>query len=173
MLNAGTVLINDVIAPTADPRVPFGGRGASGYGVTRGAEGLLEMTAVKVLLIRRGGVMLHLDPTSDEDAAMFAGLIRTMHGKGLATRWTALKQLVKGLRRKSPRLDALLAGLPDVLVDLQAEACGQAVGEHPLDERGAGRGRSCRWSAGRLGVLRKAGERRTVAAADCRGCGCG
>ena len=30
-------------------RVPFGGRGASGYGVTRGAEGLLEMTAVKTL----------------------------------------------------------------------------------------------------------------------------
>jgi hypothetical protein len=101
MLNAGTVLINDVIAPTADPRVPFGGRGASGYGVTRGAEGLLEMTAVKVLLIRRGGVMLHLDPPSDGDAAMFAGLIRTMHGSGLATRWAALKQLVKAARSKS------------------------------------------------------------------------
>ena len=27
--NAGTVLINDIIAPTADPRVPFGGRGAA------------------------------------------------------------------------------------------------------------------------------------------------
>ena len=52
MLRAGTVLINDVIAPTADPRVPFGGRGASGYGMTRGAEGLLEMTAVKTLLVR-------------------------------------------------------------------------------------------------------------------------
>jgi delta 1-pyrroline-5-carboxylate dehydrogenase len=51
MLRAGTVLINDVIAPTVDPRVSFGGRGASGYGVTRGAEGLLEMTAVKTLLI--------------------------------------------------------------------------------------------------------------------------
>ena len=98
MLKAGTVLINDIIAPTADPRVPFGGRGASGYGLTRGAEGLLEMTAVKALLIRRGGVMLHLDPTSDEDATMFAGLIRTMHGKGLATRWAALKQLVKTAR---------------------------------------------------------------------------
>jgi acyl-CoA reductase-like NAD-dependent aldehyde dehydrogenase len=29
MLKAGTVLINDVIAPTADPRVPFGGRVAT------------------------------------------------------------------------------------------------------------------------------------------------
>ena len=99
ILKAGSVLINDIIAPTADPRVPFGGRGTSGYGLTRGAEGLLEMTAVKTLLIRRGGVMLHLDPTSNEDEPMFAGLIRTMHGKGFATRWTALKQLVKSARR--------------------------------------------------------------------------
>ncbi len=98
MLNAGTLLINDIIAPTADPRVPFGGRGASGYGVTRGAEGLLEMTAVKTVLIRRGGVMLHLDPTRDEDVPMFAGMIRAMHGKGLAMRWAALKQLVKSSR---------------------------------------------------------------------------
>jgi aldehyde dehydrogenase (NAD+) len=99
MLDAGTLLINDIIAPTADPRVPFGGRGASGYGVTRGAEGLLEMTSVKTVLTRRGGVMLHLDPTRDEDVPMFAGLIRAMHGKGLATRWAALKQLVKASRR--------------------------------------------------------------------------
>jgi len=98
MLNAGTLLINDIIAPTADPRVPFGGRGASGYGVTRGAEGLLEMTAVKTVLVRRGGVMLHLEPTQDKDAAMFGGLIRAMHGKGLATRWTALKQMLKASR---------------------------------------------------------------------------
>ena len=31
-------------------------------------------------------------------------------------------------------LDALLAGLPDVLVDLEAEPRGEAVGQHPLDE---------------------------------------
>ena len=33
-----------------------------------------------------------------------------------------------------PHLDALLAGLPDVFVNLQAEARGQAVGEHPFDD---------------------------------------
>jgi aldehyde dehydrogenase (NAD+) len=98
MLNAGSLLINDIIAPTADPRVPFGGRGASGYGVTRGAEGLLEMTAVKTVLVRRGGVMLHLKPTQDKDAAMFAGLIRAVHGKDLATRWAALKQMIQAAR---------------------------------------------------------------------------
>jgi len=99
MLDAGTLLINDIIAPTADPRVPFGGRGASGYGVTRGAEGLLEMTAVKTVLTRRGGLMLHLDPTTDSDVPMFAGMIRAMHGKGLALRWKALMQLAKVSRR--------------------------------------------------------------------------
>jgi acyl-CoA reductase-like NAD-dependent aldehyde dehydrogenase len=98
MLNAGTLLINDIIAPTADPRVPFGGRGASGYGVTRGAEGLLEMTAVKTVLVRRGGVMLHLEPMQDKDTAMFAGLIRAVHGKGLAMRWAALKQMIQAAR---------------------------------------------------------------------------
>ncbi|HSK38540.1 MAG TPA: aldehyde dehydrogenase family protein, partial [Arenibaculum sp.] len=39
-IRAGGVTINDLIAPTVDPRLPFGGRGRSGYGTTRGAEGL-------------------------------------------------------------------------------------------------------------------------------------
>jgi aldehyde dehydrogenase (NAD+) len=99
LLKAGTVLINDVIAPTADPRVPFGGRGASGFGVTRGAEGLLEMTAVKTLIVRRGGAMRHLDATSDADAPMFTSLIRVMHGNGWKQRWDALMQLMKTARK--------------------------------------------------------------------------
>jgi acyl-CoA reductase-like NAD-dependent aldehyde dehydrogenase len=99
MLKAGTVLINDVIAPTADPRVPFGGRGASGYGVTRGAEGLLEMTAVKTLLIRRGEGTRHLDATRDEDAPLFAGMIHALHGHSWSDRWAGVMQLMKSARR--------------------------------------------------------------------------
>jgi aldehyde dehydrogenase (NAD+) len=101
LLKAGTVLINDVIAPTADPRVPFGGRGASGFGVTRGAEGLLEMTAVKTLLVRRGGALRHLDATSDADTPKFAALIGMVHGRGLADRWRSLWQLVTAARGRS------------------------------------------------------------------------
>lgn len=89
-LRAGTVLINDAIAPTADPRVPFGGRAESGYGVTRGADGLLEMTAVKTLIVRRGGPMRHLKATGESDTAIFAGLIECLHGKGAARRWKGL-----------------------------------------------------------------------------------
>jgi aldehyde dehydrogenase (NAD+) len=99
VLRAGTVLINDLIAPTVDPRVPFGGRGASGYGVTRGTEGLLEMTAVKTLLVRRGGVMLHLRATTDADAPMFAGAIASLHGKGWANRWSGLCKAIAAARK--------------------------------------------------------------------------
>lgn len=95
MMKAGTVLINDLIAPTADPRTPFGGRGASGYGVTRGAEGLLEMTAVKTLFIRRGGNMRHFDATTDKDATLFASLISASHGSSWSQRLRAVNNIVR------------------------------------------------------------------------------
>ena len=40
-IQSGFVLINDLIVPTADPRLPFGGVKASGFGATRGEDGLL------------------------------------------------------------------------------------------------------------------------------------
>jgi hypothetical protein len=79
-VNAGSVVINDVIVPTADPRLPFGGRGESGFGVTRGAEGLLEMTVVKTISVRRGWFRPHLAPPRESDARRFAGMIRLLHG---------------------------------------------------------------------------------------------
>lgn len=92
LLRAGAVLINDLIAPTADPRVPFGGRGASGYGATRGAEGLLEMTAGKTVLVRRGGTMRHLESTTDADAPLLSSLVRVLHGS-----WSARLQALRDL----------------------------------------------------------------------------
>ena len=79
-VNAGSVVINDVIAPTADPRLPFGGRGESGFGVTRGAEGLLEMTVLKAISVRGGRLRPHLAMPTEGDAARFAALIRWLHG---------------------------------------------------------------------------------------------
>ncbi len=52
---AGSITINDLIVPTADPRLPFGGAKASGYGVTRGREGLLSMTRPVSISTRRSG----------------------------------------------------------------------------------------------------------------------
>ena len=79
-INAGSVVINDVIVPTADPRLPFGGRGESGFGVTRGAEGLLEMTTLKAISVRRGRFRPHLAAQGPGDAARFATMIRLLHG---------------------------------------------------------------------------------------------
>lgn len=93
-VEAGSVTVNDLIVPTADPRLPFGGRGRSGFGVTRGAEGLLEMTVVKTVSVRRGRVLPHLAPPRPDDAARFAALIAALHG-GAATRLSALRGLVR------------------------------------------------------------------------------
>ena len=68
-LRAGCVTVNDVIIPTADPRLPFGGTGASGFGVTRGAEGLLEMTRPQAVVSRRRPIGLQyrlLPPTASQ-----------------------------------------------------------------------------------------------------------
>jgi acyl-CoA reductase-like NAD-dependent aldehyde dehydrogenase len=83
-VNAGAVVINDVIVPTADPRLPFGGRGESGFGVTRGAEGLLEMTVLKTISTRSGRARPHLAAPRSKDAPRFAAMIRLLHGGGLS-----------------------------------------------------------------------------------------
>ena len=80
-VQAGSVCINDVIVPTADPRLPFGGSGRSGFGRTRGAEGLLEMTTAAAVSERRGWFRPHLGKPGPKDAARFAGMIRFLHGR--------------------------------------------------------------------------------------------
>jgi len=80
-LDVGHVSINDVIFPTADPRVPFGGCGSSGFGVTRGPEGLLAMTRPKVIARHRGSIFLHLMPRKESDLAMLMRLLKSAHGR--------------------------------------------------------------------------------------------
>jgi aldehyde dehydrogenase (NAD+) len=97
-LTVGTVVINDVMVPTADPRVPFGGRKGSGFGTTRGAQGLLEMTAAKTVAARRGKGMRHYDATSVEHEGLFDGLILTLHAGTWAERWSGMKRIVAAAR---------------------------------------------------------------------------
>lgn len=96
-IRAGVVVVNDLIVPTADPRLPFGGRGWSGYGVTRGAEGLLSLTAVKAVSVRRGRWVPHLDPAHPEDARLFRGYLAAIHGGRLAG-WIDLIRAAWGRR---------------------------------------------------------------------------
>lgn len=99
-LDAGVVLINDLIVPTADPRIPFGGRKRSGFGVTRGAEGLLEMTAPKTVLARGGGWRPHFEEPQAGDVEIFRHYIRASHGKTLSMRLRALRGLLALLRKR-------------------------------------------------------------------------
>ncbi|MBP2301204.1 acyl-CoA reductase-like NAD-dependent aldehyde dehydrogenase [Azospirillum picis] len=101
-VDAGTVTVNDLIAPTADPRLPFGGRHASGWGVTRGAEGLLEMTRVKSISVNRGRLRPHFDPPGDGDEALLLAALELFHG-GLAGRAGALPRLAAALRQRRGR----------------------------------------------------------------------
>ena len=96
-LAAGCVVVNDVIVPTAHPGTPFGGRGASGWGVTQGADGLLGMTVPQVVSERRGTFRPHVDAAltpTPAAGAMVEGILRMTHGRGLRERWRGLRQAV-------------------------------------------------------------------------------
>lgn len=79
---SGFVTVNDIIAPTADPSAPFGGRGRSGYGVTRGAEGLLALTYPQSIFHNRGP-RFHLMPPSGREHAFMDAYAAVRHGRGL------------------------------------------------------------------------------------------
>lgn len=103
LISAGTITINDLIVPTADPRLPFGGRGESGFGVTRGIEGLLSMTVPKVVSTRLGSWLPHSALPAEGDEQLLDGLLQFGHGKGWRRRWAGLRQIVQAilLQRKT------------------------------------------------------------------------
>lgn len=100
---AGSVSINDVLAPTAHPATPFGGRGASGWGVTQGTEGLLAMTVPQVVTVRRGTFRPHFDEALSPDPAtadILRGLLRWTHARSLREKLRGLWQMIRGVRKK-------------------------------------------------------------------------
>ena len=100
-IRAGVVVINDLIMPTADPRLPFGGRGRSGFGVTRGAEGLREMTVPKVITRRGNQSHRHFDAPQAGDAELFTAYIQAAHTRGWRNRWSGFKKLLGALKQRS------------------------------------------------------------------------
>jgi acyl-CoA reductase-like NAD-dependent aldehyde dehydrogenase len=101
-VRAGSVVINDIIVPTADPRLPFGGRGRSGFGVTRGAEGLLELTTIKVICTRRGGHR-HLDETTADDVQLLKEYMQATHGRTIRDRLAAAWRMAKNVLSRERR----------------------------------------------------------------------
>lgn len=100
-IHAGNIVINGLIVPTADPRIPFGGRGHSGFGVTRGAEGLLGMTTPRTIQTQRRAVQRSYEPAGEIYGPMFSGLAKALHGSGLAQRWAGLMAAVRSAMRAS------------------------------------------------------------------------
>jgi acyl-CoA reductase-like NAD-dependent aldehyde dehydrogenase len=100
-LSAGCVVINDIIVPSADPRVPFSGRGQSGYGITRGAAGLLEMTQIKAIVTARRWFKPHLQPSTPADAELLEQLIRVEHAPGLVSLLAAVPRLARAALAQS------------------------------------------------------------------------
>ncbi len=100
-IDAGSICVNDLIMPTADPRLPFGGRRRSGFGVTRGAEGLLEMTVVKTVSTRRFGPRPHLDGKLNSDPAQLLTLLHMLHGSR-TQRVATLRSFVRKAKPPSP-----------------------------------------------------------------------
>lgn len=99
-LNVGSVTINDLVAPTADPRLPFGGRGESGFGITRGPEGLLAMTTPRVISTRSGRLAPHLMPRRETDSELLTGVLQWDHGRGFRERIAGLRRLTSALARR-------------------------------------------------------------------------
>ena len=102
VLNSGILTVNDLIAPVAHPGSPFGGHGASGWGVTQGEEGLLAMTRPMVLSIRKGHFRPHYDQAwsgNDHRHDLWA-LLRLGHDKNWLGRLNGLWTLLT--RGKSP-----------------------------------------------------------------------
>ena len=93
-IDAGVIVINDVITATADPRVPFGGRHQSGYGMTRGAAGLEEMTQLKSIVRPRNWFRPHLKPVTPVDADVLEQLIRIEHSENVFAKWKAIPGMI-------------------------------------------------------------------------------
>jgi len=99
-IDAGVVVVNDMIVPTADPRLPFSGRRQSGFGSTRGAEGLLEMTAPKAVSVRRTAWLPHLEPAQAGDERLFENYLMMAHAQGWRARMGAGINLIQGILRR-------------------------------------------------------------------------
>jgi hypothetical protein len=97
---AGSVVINDLIVPTADPRLPLSPQKHSGFGATRGGEGLLEMTRIKTVSVRRG-LPTHLRSDAGRAGPLLLAYLQATHSRGFASRLKCWLSLVREARKLS------------------------------------------------------------------------
>ena len=99
-LDVGQVWINDQLHPAAQPGVTLAGRGASGFGASRGAAGLMEMVQAKVVsetpLSRR---RRHFDAATPAVVDLFRGTVRLRFARGGPERIAAGAFLARAIMR--------------------------------------------------------------------------
>ena len=101
-VRSGMVTVNDVLVPTSHPATPFGGNGDSGWGVTQGAEGLLDMTVPQVVSARGGTWRPHYNlttPGAPSQEELLRGLLESAHAPTLWRRWRGWRRLLRALWR--------------------------------------------------------------------------
>lgn len=98
-VRAGIVVVNDLIAPSADPRVTFGGRGESGFGTTRGSEGLRQFTAPKVVVVQGAKRLRHLEPMGEGAEELFCAYLALAHTPSLRERLRGLRDICAACRK--------------------------------------------------------------------------
>ncbi len=102
-LDVGCITVNDLIVPTADPRVPFGGYKQSGFGTTRGREGLMEMVRAKTVLIRRGKFLGQLDTPITSHTSLIGNYIKMSHCSSWADRVRASMEFMKAWKNQTKK----------------------------------------------------------------------
>ncbi|MCX5691841.1 MAG: aldehyde dehydrogenase family protein [Planctomycetota bacterium] len=80
-LGVTSVTINDCIIPTAHPEVSIGGRGDSGMGLSRGAQGLLDMTRPVFVSTSKGLARKSLSPPPAFVVGLIARSLRWIYGR--------------------------------------------------------------------------------------------
>ena len=78
VFGSGVVTINDTVVPTGHPAVPITGQGESGWGASRGREGLLRLT--RTVVVSRTGAFMRL--STDEPGERVQEFLRRMMRKG-------------------------------------------------------------------------------------------
>ncbi len=107
-LRCGMVHVNDVIVPMGHPATPFGAQGASGWGRTKGFDGLLEMTVPQVVSVVRGRFRPHFDRIDSHwllHPEALAGLLELRHARSLGGKLRGAKRLacrIAGIRQHTP-----------------------------------------------------------------------
>ncbi|MCS1350117.1 aldehyde dehydrogenase family protein [Mechercharimyces sp. CAU 1602] len=101
-LECGSVGINNVIVPFANPHMPFGGVKHSGIGRYHGPEGLYAFCHTTSVMVNKGTKKreLHWYPYTKEAENAIRSLIRSMYGDRFRLSKTELKNIWKQFRRQ-------------------------------------------------------------------------